>query len=279
MRSELVVTTYNAPRFLGLVLAAIARQDRLPDSIAIADDGSGDETRHVLERFRANHPAPPLRHVWHPDRGFRKNRILNRTIATSDAEHMIFIDGDCLAAPGFIRRHRALAGPGRFATGSVIRLSPETTAAIAPADVSAGRIFAPAWLARKGELAGLSRRLKAAALPPALNRLLDCLSPIRPTWSGGNASTLRAQLLAVNGFDETMAYGGEDKELGARLVNAGLRGRHLRYSAPLLHLDHGRGYVDPDIVAANRSRILETRRSGRVRAEQGLAELDPADTD
>ena len=51
---------------------------------------------------------------------------------------------------------------------------------------------------------------------------------------------------------DALQLGGEDKELGARLRNAGYRGRHLRYSAPLLHLDHGRGYCRPEALALNR---------------------------
>ena len=63
-----------------------------------------------------------MRHVWHEDRGFEKAAILNRAIATSEAEFLIFIDGDVLIAPGFIARHLELARPGRFSTGSLIRL-------------------------------------------------------------------------------------------------------------------------------------------------------------
>jgi hypothetical protein len=102
--------------------------------------------------------------------------------------------------------------------------------------------------------------------------ILDRLSPIRCSWAGGNASTFRSNILLVNGFDTRMAYGGEDKEFGARLTNAGIRGRHIRYSAPLYHLDHARGYVDPQMVAANRAILGETRRTGRVRTEHGLAD-------
>ena len=73
----------------------------------------------------------------------------------------------------------------------------------------------------------------------------DAVTPVQRAWGGANASAFRAALLAVNGFDETMKYGGEDKELGVRLTNKGVRGQHLRYVASVVHLDHPRGYVDP----------------------------------
>ncbi len=267
MRTELVITTYNAPQALHLVLLALKSQSQLPDVISIADDGSGPSTTQVIDHHSNN---LPLRHVWHADTGFNKNVILNQAIRSSDAEYMIFIDGDCLASPSFIARHMARARKNTFVSGSVVRLSSQTTAAIDDSLVAAGTVFQSAWLKAQGELSSLSRQAKAGNLPPLLAKLADTLSPVRITWSGGNASAHRDTLLAVNGFDETMKYGGEDKELGARLLNAGVKGRLLRYTAPLLHMHHSRGYVDAEIVAQNRSHILETRKTKRVWAEAGI---------
>ena len=87
---------------------------------------------------------------------------------------------------------------------------------------------------------------------------LDRATPVQKAWGGANSSAFRAALLAVNGFDETMKYGGEDKELGVRLTNSGVRGQHLRYVASVVHLDHPRGYVDRALMrgqqGANRAR-------------------------
>jgi GT2 family glycosyltransferase len=83
MKTELIVATYDSPRALALCLASVARQSVLPDSIAIADDGSGPETAAAISAFAAAHPDLAIRHVWHEDRGFQKAAILNRAIATS----------------------------------------------------------------------------------------------------------------------------------------------------------------------------------------------------
>ena len=53
VRTELIVATYENPRALALSLASVARQASPPDSIAIADDGSGPETAAVVEAFAA----------------------------------------------------------------------------------------------------------------------------------------------------------------------------------------------------------------------------------
>ena len=267
MKTELIITTYNAPKALNLVLLALLGQSMRPDSVAIADDGSGPETQQLIEAYKSR---LPMRHVWHADNGFGKNEILNKAIASSDADLLIFIDGDCLASPGFIERHITLARPDSFSTGSVVRLSKATTQVISEDDITAQRVFDPAWLSEKGDLNSISKQLKAGRAPAPVAAFLDRISPVKITWSGGNASTFRDQLIKVNGFDETMRYGGEDKELGSRLLNAGVKGQFLRYTAPLLHMHHARGYVDPEIVKQNRAKIEDTRRIGRVWAEKGL---------
>ena len=67
-----------------------------------------------------------------------------------------------------------------------------------------------------------------------------------------------------------MKYGGEDKELGVRLTNGGVRGQHLRYVASVVHLDHPRGYVDRALIAANKARIRKARRSGASWTPDGI---------
>lgn len=273
MRSELVIATYNSPRALSLCLASVARQDRRPESIAIADDGSGPETRALVEAFAAASPVP-VRHVWHEDDGFRKAAILNRAIATSEAEVLIFIDGDVMIHPGFVARHLELARPDAWASGSLIRLDAPATAAVTEADVTSGRVFDRRWLGEMRAFDRVGTWLKAMPFPRPVMAALDALSPVQRAWCGANASAARAAILKVNGFDETMRWGGGDKDLGVRLTNAGIRGRHLRFTAPLVHLDHPRGYADPAHKAENKARIRATRRSGRSWTPDGIVKGD-----
>ena len=69
----------------------------------------------------------PLRHIWHPDRGFRLAEIRNRAIRASAGTYCVFLDGDCIARPDFVAAHRRLAEPGCFVTGNRILLSRELT--------------------------------------------------------------------------------------------------------------------------------------------------------
>lgn len=275
MRTELILTTYNDPRSLALCLVSVARQRMLPDSVCVADDGSGPETAAVIEAFRAGHPALTLRHLWHEDRGFRKCTILNEAIRTSAADFLIFLDGDVMIRPDFTARHLELARRGRFSTGSLIRLDREATASVTPQMVTDGTVFSRAWLKANRAIPGLSTWLKTAPLPKPLLNLLELVSPVRRVLCGANWSAFRNDILKVNGFDETITHGGLDKELGERLTNAGIPGRHLRFSAPLVHLDHPRGYADAAKKAAQKEFIRRVRRERIDWTPNGIVKGEP----
>ncbi len=276
MRTELIVATYQNPRALTLCLTSVAGQAVPPDTICIADDGSGPETKQAVDGFAATHPEMAIRHVWHEDRGFEKNTILNRAIATSEAEFLIFIDGDVLIRPDFIARHLELARPDRWSSGSLIRLDAEASAAVTPELVASGAVFTRDWLSAHRAIDRFGTWLKSRPLPAPVLAALEVATPVQKAWGGANSSAFRAAILGVNGFDESMRYGGEDKELGVRLTNSGVRGQHLRYTASVVHLDHPRGYADPATIRANKARVQAVRRDGRTWTPDGVVKGAPA---
>ena len=270
MRSELILSTYNNPRALALCLASVAMQRVPTDVICVADDGSGPETRAVIDDFAARHADLKVRHVWHEDRGFEKSAILNKAIASSEADLLVFIDGDVLIHPDFVARHLSLTRKGRFSTGSLIRLDAEATASVTPEMVRSGLVFDRRWLRENRALGSLSTWLKTKPFPLPVMDLLERLSPVRRALCGANTSVWRDDLLAINGYDETIKYGGGDKHLGIRLNNAGVKGRHLRYSAPLVHLDHPRGYADPEKKRHYKALNRAARKSGESWTADGI---------
>ena len=48
MKISVIVTTYNRPRALEIVLHSLFQQQRLPDEILVADDGSAPATQALL---------------------------------------------------------------------------------------------------------------------------------------------------------------------------------------------------------------------------------------
>ena len=51
MKISLIITTFNWPESLLLVLESIRHQSLMPDEIIIADDGSNDSTRRLISSF------------------------------------------------------------------------------------------------------------------------------------------------------------------------------------------------------------------------------------
>lgn len=268
MRLTVILSTYNAPEALDLVLTGYEGQTYADFDIVIADDGSTSETRAVIERFRSRGRLT-ISHEWHEDTGFRKCTILNRAIAAATGDYLLISDGDCIPHPEFLEIHVRLAKPGRFLSGGRCMLTPELTQKLTAEDISSGRLFDSRWLA---EHSGLSRPRDAMKLrKPAPASFLDRVTPTKATWNGHNSSGWKSDILEVNGFDERLGYGGLDREMGERLMNLGIRARQIRHRAICFHLDHERGYVDPEVVRSNKEiRRAVTGKSSRFSRVSGL---------
>lgn len=265
-----IISTYNQPRWLEKALWGYAAQRFRDFEVLVADDGSGPATAEVIARLQG-YNGLRLVHVWHEDRGFRKTEILNRAVLAAQGEYLIFSDGDCIPHPDFVATHVRLAGERRFLSGGYLKLPMSLSESITEDDVASGRAFDRRWLESRGWRGG--RRAIRLPRSRAVATMLDLLTPTSASWNGHNASTWREAIVAVNGFDLDMGYGGEDRALGERLMNLGYRGRRVRFRAPCLHLDHPRPYADPEVIRANRRIRDEIRRTRDVRTRRGLAEV------
>ena len=54
MKLTLIITTYNWPESLLLVIESIKYQSVCPNEIIIADDGSSKETKDLIIKFQQN---------------------------------------------------------------------------------------------------------------------------------------------------------------------------------------------------------------------------------
>ncbi len=260
-----IISTYNNPKWLEKTLWGYMCQSRPADEIIVADDGSGPETKALIEAYRGK---LPLSHVWHEDKGFRKTRILNVALLRSKADYLIFTDQDCVPRQDFIATHERYARCGRFLSGGYFRLPMDISQAITQADIQAGRAFSTRWLKEMGMK--WSEKWLKLAKSQAFTRLMNHVTPARATWNGCNASGWRDDLLAVNGFNEEMRYGAEDRELGVRLNNLGIRPCQVRYSAIVLHLDHKRPYKHEEEMRKNRAIMMASKREKLIRTPYGL---------
>jgi glycosyltransferase involved in cell wall biosynthesis len=265
VKTAVIVTTYNRPDALAATLDGYLAQDTDDFELIVADDGSTGETRELVARYASRAPFP-LRTVWQEDRGFRAGAARNRALAATQADYVIFSDGDCVPPRFFVSRQRELAEPGYFVAGNRILLSEARTAEVLanhhPIHTWSTPQWLGAWLRRD-----VNRALPLLKLPDGAWRKRF---PAR--WEGVktcNLSAWRADLVRANGFDERYAgWGLEDSDLVIRLIHAGVRHKSARFAAPVFHLWHREH--DRAQLAENRRRLDEIRSSDRVAALAGL---------
>jgi glycosyltransferase involved in cell wall biosynthesis len=260
MSSSLVLTTYDRPDALRLVLASALEQSVLPGEVLVADDGSAPPTADVVRDFapRFAERRVPLRHVWHPDAGFRAAAIRNRALAQASGEYVLLIDGDCVLHPDFVRSHLAFAKPGQFVQGTRVLL-----------DAARARRALAAGETRFGAFErGVGNRLNAlpmAWLSPFVPTPTDPLTGVRSC----NMGFWLADARRVNGFNERfVGWGREDSEFVVRLVRAGVRRRKLKFGGIMYHLWHPER--PRDALAANDELLAAVRETGAVWAENGM---------
>lgn len=262
MKISVIVTTYNRPDALSLVLRGLAAQDAGDFEVVIADDGSTDETKAALAALKPSLNYE-LRHVWQEDDGFRAPMARNRAAAVATGDYFIFLDGDCVPLSDFIAMHRRLAEPGWFLSGNRILLSETFTRQAVAEQIPLWQWGTSEWVAAR--LSG-----KVNRLTPVL-RLVNWTRP-QPGWEGAktcNLAAWREDFLAINGFDEDFkGWGFEDSDFVQRLQNGGRKRRASRWAVPVLHLWHRA--QDRSRERANFARLEETIKSGIVRAQRGV---------
>jgi glycosyltransferase involved in cell wall biosynthesis len=265
MKTAVVVTTYNRPDALSAVLAGCRHQRDQEFELIVADDGSTPETRSVVEAFRRQ-TRLSVRHVWQEDQGFRAAAIRNRAVASTTADYIIFIDGDCVPSREFVHAHKRLAEPGCFLGANRVLLSAELTKAVLtrqiPIHAWSWRTWMGAWIRRE-----VNRVLPLMTLPDGWFRKWQA-----HRWQGiktCNFSVWRSDLIRVNGLDEAyQGWGLEDSDLVIRLLNAGLRHKSARFAAPVFHLWHPE--QDRAGLPDNQARLDALRRSKASRSSVGL---------
>lgn len=258
MNLSVIFSTYNAPLWLQKVLWGFEFQTFKDFEIVIADDGSDNATLEIINAFRER-TGMKIVHVWHEDAGFQKSAILNKAITAASGDYLVFTDGDCIPRKDFLETHLRCAEQGRFLSGGYFMLPMQTSQVIELEDIRTGSAFDVSWLVAHG----LKKSFKTMKLTASGNtaKFLNFMTPTRPTWNGHNASGWKKDIVAANGFNEDMKYGGQDRELGERLENAGIRGKQIRYSAICVHLDHKRGYKTEESINFNKSVRAQTRKN------------------
>lgn len=230
---SIIISFYKRLEHLKCCLDSLRFCSQDFDEVVITDDGSDEGVVRNLKNMVSDYPFPIL-HAWQPKNGFRVAAARNNGIRHAKGDYLIFLDCDFLVLPDTIRHHVKHARPGRFVAGSCKYLSEDQTESVFRSAVSPDlleRLYRqiPDWEIIRTHYRSMKRTL--------LMRLH--LASYKKQSLGGHFSIYRKDMEHINGYDENfIGWGGEDEDLGKRLVKAGIFCKMTFRFARVLHMWH-----------------------------------------
>lgn len=225
-----VVPTCNRRDNLELLMASLAAQTTDTFVVIVADDGSTDGTRDLVEDLaRSSVWADRLRWIGcGPDLGVRTGRARNIGAANvpAGAALLVMLDTDLVLRPEAMSlfRNTHEEHPEAVLFGTVEWLPPLDRAVVLDA-LSQRQL--PALRARVPRTEPI--RVKGTFTGPELRGALferpaGTAVPLRPEWALPlNSGWPLSEYWRAGGFDESMqGYGYQDMDLGARAAKAGV---------------------------------------------------------
>lgn len=227
MKVALLISTYNWPEALNLVLKSALKQSFAPDEIIIADDGSNEFTKKVIEHYKKK-TAIDIHHFWQEDNGFRKSAILNKAIANSNSDYIIQVDGDCILHKHLIKDHLSSSEYGHFLFGSRVNIQENFLSTLFDSEKVEFKFYSK----------GIKKRTRTLRIP-FLSNFFRPSNQLSKKLRGCNISFFKNDLIAINGYNEDFeGWGKEDSELAVRLLNIGIKGKRIRYKGIVYHIWH-----------------------------------------
>ena len=227
MKIALLISTYNWPESLDLVLKSAFFQTHLPNEILIADDGSNDDTKKLIKELEQK-VSMPIHHIWQDDLGFRKSKILNKAIARTTADYIIQVDGDCIMHKNFVEDHVKAAQKGVYLYGSRVNILPNFVV----------NIFAKKQIDFNFFSKQIKNKTRSLHIP-FLSKFYKIHDGISNKFRGCNVSYWRDDFIAINGYNEDFeGWGREDSDLVIRMGNNGVKAKRIRYAGIVFHIHH-----------------------------------------
>ncbi|WP_348518247.1 glycosyltransferase [Campylobacter sp. CCS1377] len=253
----LIITTYNEPKRLALVLDSVKNLSLLPNEVIIADDGSKEETRNLIKEYQKNFPCI-LKHSWIEDKGFRAAKSRNEAIKIAQSEYIILIDGDMILEKDFIKDHLNFSQKGVILQGSRTILEKSESEEILKKD-DFKLAFNKKGLKNKKNDFLASLIYKFSKIDKKFFKKSELVKGSKTC----NMSFYKSDFEAIDGFNENfVGWGREDSEFVARfLFNNGLF-RRLKFNALAYHIYHEEN--SKNMLESNHQIYLETIKNQKI---------------
>jgi glycosyltransferase involved in cell wall biosynthesis len=265
---SVIATTYNQPDELDLYLNSLRSQTEQGFEICIADDGSDDRTRAVILRHVQEFFGNRLRHVWHPDQGYQKSRIVNQAALLSQGEWLIFTDSDLFVERHFVEDHGRMSAKNRLFMGRRVDLGKAVSDRFRREKQTSPsvRFWVELLLSQRAHDTPSRNVHRAVRIhSESLAKTLGCLKV--PDLLGSNFSIDRELFIKLNGFNEALKhYWGEDGDLFVRARNSGAEILGRKNYAVQFHLWHPLRSPAPGAEEEYRRRVEQDHETTRCDA-------------
>lgn len=244
MKVALIISVYKDTQNLKVILDSLKFQTYQDFEIIISEDGNFEGMQKLISEFPF---ANPVKHITQPDEGWRKNKALNKTIRSTSAEYLIFIDGDCVPHHKFIESHIKLSSQNGIVAGKRVKLGPKYSNLFTENIEDLLRLESRV----EKEMAEMKRdgvRFYEEAFYINPSGILGFIPRLRKMkyLKGCNMSCHKQTIESINGFDEdyTLPAVGEDTDLTWRFLGLGYKLISARNMAVQYHLHHKENWTD-----------------------------------
>ncbi len=239
---EVIMAAYNNVRDMQLVFEGYLRQTDKSFQLCIADDGSGPEVKTLVDLYSAL--GLNIRHIWQPDNGFRKTSIVNRAIASSEAEYIIFTDNDCIPSKYYIEDYRHYLCNDKVLIGRRVDMYNGASHLLRSHQVSLDTLEKPVWLLWHAMKHNLKRPEMGIRFPEFV---INFWNRKKRGAIGANMAMPRKSLIEVNGYDADFeGYGMEETDLLYRLNAQGYKNQTVLGRCAMYHLYHKEKQQGPE---------------------------------
>jgi len=269
-KASLIVSIYKNIAALAVILKALEHQSETAFEIIVSEDGDDPQVKHFLD----NSPSSTInrQHLTQEDKGFRKNRALNRAIKHARSDYLIFIDGDCIPHQRFIENHIQSAHAGFICSGRRAELGKRLSKMILKKPHIFSFFTHPIGLLSFAPFAYFdhAKNYEAGIYSKGLNSFLNKKSR---GLVGCNFSCYKKDLMAINGFNEDYVFpgDGEDSDIEWRLKKRGIKIKNIKFLAPVYHLFHQNKYQPSN---QNKAILKKTIESNEVVCHNGLQKFE-----
>jgi glycosyltransferase involved in cell wall biosynthesis len=253
---RLIIAVYKNTAFLKKVLDSVEQQTYRNFKVSVVEDGNSEVMKNFIDSI---HYSFPISHYTQDDIGFRKNKILNAALRETTEDLCVFIDGDCVLHPSYLKTYVNFYDQETVLYAKRTNLDKKTSEKL----LNSTKIVPSKWEMIRNGSTRVEDSFRLTWKPIKYKK--------NPNIIGCNMAIPLHILKTVNGFDEDYEITGygEDCDIEWRMKKVGFKFIDLKFHVVQFHLYHERPERE-DQTAISRKMYHEKIQQGEVFCKNGL---------